>query len=105
MWFCEEWIGVVGGGSVGGGECSGGSGGTCQKKILDLVKYPLSFSLPISPSTLNFVFFWRAHREFVCNLKGGKVIRDRRDAIRGRNSRTIGTNTRSFSSGDRQKPK
>lgn len=74
-----------------------------KKKILDLVKYPLSF---ISPSTLIFFFFFGVRiGNFVCNLKGGKLIRDRRDAIRGRNSRTISTNTRSFSSGDRQKPK
>lgn len=92
---------------MSGGGWSEGSGGTCQKKILDLVKYPLSFSLFHFSVIFDFffIFFWRAHREFVCNLKGGKVIRDRRDAIRGRNSRTISTNTRSFSSGDRQKPK
>lgn len=28
-----------------------------KNKILDLVKYPLTFSLPISPSTLIFLFF------------------------------------------------
>lgn len=42
-----------------------------SKKIPDLVKYPLSF--PLSLFSVNFNFFWRAHQEFVCNLKGGKA--------------------------------
>lgn len=42
-----------------------------KKKILDLVKYPLSF---ISPSTLIFFFFfWRAHREFCMQPKRGEA--------------------------------
>lgn len=75
------------------------------KKSTRLSEVSLSiFLFLFSSSTLTF---WRAHREFVCNLKGGKGIRDRRDAIRGRNCRTISTKTRSpfFSSGDRGKSK
>lgn len=51
---------MVGGGLVGGGGWSGGSGGTCQKKILDLVKYPLSFSLPHFSVNFDFFFFFLA---------------------------------------------
>lgn len=58
----------------------------------------------LSPPLSIFIFFGVRIGKFVCNLKGGKLIRDRRDAIRGRNSRTISTNTRSFSSGDQEKP-
>lgn len=49
---------MVGGGLVGGGGWSEGSGGTCQKKILDLVKYPLSFSLSHFSVIFEFFFFF-----------------------------------------------
>lgn len=37
---------MVEGGLVGEGGWSGGSGGTCQEKIPDLVKYPLLLVFP-----------------------------------------------------------